>query len=163
MRYNRCCVRSKTLKATSTWYRDTAPETKTKTRRFKEVSRPDGQHLPSTATSSRVTLEHAWTSQETEVDLGRARQQDTRTPMDTAYHHLETLRKEKTWRKAGETWRDELDDYWKGTIWQRIAQDRQMWKQHAEAFAQLRDITATQWWRWPNCYLCYNVKSISCI
>ena len=29
--------------------------------------------------------------------------------------------------------RDELDDYWKNTIWQRIAQDRQMWKQHAEA------------------------------
>ena len=27
-------------------------------------------------------------------------------------------------------WSDELDDYWK-----RIAQDRQMWKQHAEAFA----------------------------
>ena len=32
-------------------------------------------------------------------------------------------------------WRDELDDYWKGTIWQRIAQDKQMWKQHIEAFA----------------------------
>ena len=32
-------------------------------------------------------------------------------------------------------WRDELADYWKGTIWQRIAQDRHMWKQHAEAFA----------------------------
>ena len=31
-------------------------------------------------------------------------------------------------------WRDELDDYWKDTIWQRIAQDRQMWKQHAEVF-----------------------------
>ena len=30
--------------------------------------------------------------------------------------------------------RDELDDYWKGTIWQRIAQNRQMWKQYAEAF-----------------------------
>ncbi|KAK2177781.1 hypothetical protein NP493_578g00014 [Ridgeia piscesae] len=27
--------------------------------RFKEESRPDGQHSPSTATSSRVTLEHA--------------------------------------------------------------------------------------------------------
>ena len=38
-------------------------------------------------------------------------------------------------------WRDKLDDYWKGTIWQRIVQDRQMWKQHAEAFAQ-------QWWWW---------------
>ena len=53
-------LRSRTLKATSIWDRDTAPETKTKTRRFKEESRPDGQHLPSTATSSRVTLEHAW-------------------------------------------------------------------------------------------------------
>ena len=41
-------------------------------------------------------------------------------------------------------WRDELDDYWKGTIWQRIAQDRQMWKQHAEGFAQPRDTTAAQ-------------------
>ena len=27
-------------------------------------------------------------------------------------------------------WRDELDDYWKGTIWQRIARDRQTGKQH---------------------------------
>ncbi len=45
------------LKATSTWDRDTAPETKTETRRFKEESRPGGQHSPSTATSSRVTLE----------------------------------------------------------------------------------------------------------
>ena len=38
-------------------------------------------------------------------------------------------------------WGDELDDYWKGTIWQRIAQDRQIWKQHAEAFARPRDTT----------------------
>ncbi|KAK2174674.1 hypothetical protein NP493_781g01002 [Ridgeia piscesae] len=30
-----------------------------KTRRFKKESRPDGQHSSSTATSSRVTLEHA--------------------------------------------------------------------------------------------------------
>ena len=36
-------------------------------------------------------------------------------------------------------WRDELDDYR-----QRIAQDRQMWKQHAEVFAQPRDTTAAQ-------------------
>ena len=27
------------------------------------------------------------------------------------------------------------------TIWQKIAPDRQMWKQHAEAFAQPRDTT----------------------
>ena len=37
----------------------------------------------------------------------------------------------------------ELDDYWKGTIWQRIAQDRQMWKQH-QAFAQPRDTMTAQ-------------------
>ena len=36
-------------------------------------------------------------------------------------------------------WRDDLDDYRKDTIWQRIAQDRQIWKQHAEAFPQPRD------------------------
>ena len=39
-------------------------------------------------------------------------------------------------------WREELDDYWKGTIWQRIAQHRQMWKQHAEVFTQPRDTMA---------------------
>ncbi len=43
----------------STWDRDTAPETKTKTRRFNEESWPDGQHSPSIATTSRATLEHA--------------------------------------------------------------------------------------------------------
>ena len=41
-------------------------------------------------------------------------------------------------------WRDELDDYWKGTIWQRITPDRQMWKQHAEVFVQPRDTMAAQ-------------------
>ena len=41
-------------------------------------------------------------------------------------------------------WKDELGDYWKGVIWQRIAQDRQMWKQHAEAFAHPRDTMAAQ-------------------
>ena len=43
---------------------------------------------------------------------------------------------------------DELDDYWKGAIWQRIAQHRQTWKQHAEAFAQPRNTMAAQWWWW---------------
>ena len=52
-------LKLRTLKATSTWDRDSASETKTKTRRCKEESRPDGQHSPSTATSSRATLEHA--------------------------------------------------------------------------------------------------------
>ena len=42
------------------------------------------------------------------------------------------------------TKRDELDDYWKATIWQRIAQDRQLWKQHAEVFFQPRDTMAAQ-------------------
>ena len=41
-------------------------------------------------------------------------------------------------------WRHELDEYWEDTIWQRIAQDRQTWKQHAEAFAPLRDTMAAQ-------------------
>ena len=34
------------------------------------------------------------TSQETQVDLGGARQEDTRQSMDTAYHPMDTLRKE---------------------------------------------------------------------
>ena len=50
--------RSRPLKATSTWEINIAPKTKTKARRFKDKSHPDGQHSPSTATSSRVTLEH---------------------------------------------------------------------------------------------------------
>ncbi len=53
-KYTSITLRSRTLKATSTWDSDTAPETKTKTRRFKDESRPDGQHSP-----SKVTLEHA--------------------------------------------------------------------------------------------------------
>ena len=38
--------------------RDITPETKTKTRRFKEDSWLDGQHSPSIATYSKVTLGH---------------------------------------------------------------------------------------------------------
>ena len=54
-------LRSRTLKATSTYMDiDTASKTKTKTRRFKEASRLDGQHSPSNATSSRVALKHVW-------------------------------------------------------------------------------------------------------
>ena len=30
-------------------------------------------------------------------------------------------------------------DYWKGTIWQRITQDRQLLKRHVDAFDQPRD------------------------
>ena len=39
-------------------------------------------------------------------------------------------------------WRDDLDKYWSDTIWQRTAQDRVIWRRHAEAFAQPRDTTA---------------------
>ena len=129
----------------STWNRDTAPEIKTKTRRFKEDPRPDGQYSPSTATSSWVTLKQSlkiqvynscvipvmthgaetwslisqankklatankshtgtknhgrghrrnWTSQKTAVDMGRARQQNTRYASDISYHHMETIRRE---------------------------------------------------------------------
>ena len=56
--------------------------------------------------------------------------------MDTVYRHME--RKRPRGRPARRC-RDELDDYMNGTIWQRTAQDMQMWKQHAEAFAQPRD------------------------
>ena len=53
--------------------------------------------------------------------------------------------KEKQYsRRPVKRWIDDLDDYWKGTIWQRIAQDREMWKQHAEAFAQPRDTMTAQ-------------------
>ena len=64
--------------------------------------------------------------------------------MDLAYHYLETILKEKIRRRPAIHWSNELDDYWKGTTWQMMAQDRQMWKQHAEAFAQPRDTKAAQ-------------------
>ena len=38
--------------------------------------------------------------------------------------------------------RVDLDKYWSDTIWQRTAQDRVIWRQHAEAFAQPHDTTA---------------------
>ena len=59
-------------------------------------------------------------------------------------HCVYTIRKEKTYTKPARRWRDELDDYWKGTIWQRITQHRQMWKQHAEAFTQPRSTMVAQ-------------------
>ena len=43
-------------------------------------------------------------------------------------------------------WRDNLDKYRSDSIWQRTAQDRLIWRQHVEAFAQPRDTTAAQWW-----------------
>ena len=47
-------LRSRTVKATSTWDRDTAPEIQNQDKEIQKESRPDGQHSPSFATSSRV-------------------------------------------------------------------------------------------------------------
>ena len=44
--------------------------------------------------------------------------------------------------RPAKRWRDDLDKYWSDTIWQRKAQDRVVWRRHAEAFAQPRDTTA---------------------
>ena len=41
-------------------------------------------------------------------------------------------------------WIEEVNDYWKGSVWQRIAHDRQIWKQHAEAFTQSLDTMNAQ-------------------
>ena len=38
--------------------------------------------------------------------------------------------------RPAKRWRDDLEKYWSDTIWQRIAQDRVIWRRHAEAFAQ---------------------------
>ena len=39
-------------------------------------------------------------------------------------------------REIGETMERRPVGSWKGTIWQRLAQDRYIWKQHAKAFVQ---------------------------
>ena len=44
--------------------------------------------------------------------------------------------------RPAKRWRDGLDKYWSDTIWQRTAQDRVIWRRHAEAFTQPRDATA---------------------
>ena len=44
--------------------------------------------------------------------------------------------------RPAKRWRDDLDKYWSDTIWQRKAQDRVVWRRHAEAFAQPRDTMA---------------------
>ena len=44
--------------------------------------------------------------------------------------------------RLAKRWRDDLDKYWSDTIWQRTAQDRVIWRRHAESFAQPRDTTA---------------------
>ena len=44
--------------------------------------------------------------------------------------------------RPAKRWRDDLDKYWSDTIWQRKAQDRIIWRWHAEAFTQPQDTTA---------------------
>ena len=69
-----------------------------------------------------------WTSQKAEVDLGRA---FSRIPMDNRDNRW-TLRitiwkpyeRKRPRVRPARHWKDELDDYWKGTTWQRRAQDR---------------------------------------
>ena len=41
--------------------------------------------------------------------------------------------------RPAKQWRNDLDKYWSDTIWQRTAQDRVIWRRHAEAFAKPRD------------------------
>ena len=53
-------LRSRTLKATSTWDRDTAPETKSNIRIFKEKSCPHELYSVSIAVSSRVIVKESW-------------------------------------------------------------------------------------------------------
>ena len=47
-------------------------------------------------------------------------------------------RKHPQWRPV-KRWRDDLEKYWRDTIWQRTALDRLTWRQHAEALTQPRD------------------------
>ena len=41
--------------------------------------------------------------------------------------------KRQQWR-PDKRWKDDLDKHWSDTIWQRKAQDRVIWRRHAEAF-----------------------------
>ena len=65
--------------------------------------------------------------------------QDTSAVYEITYGHWKPYERKRPRGRPARRWGDELDDYCKGTIWQRIVQDRQMWKQHAEAFTQPRD------------------------
>ena len=53
--------------------------------------------------------------------------------------HINRLKRRQG--RPAKRWRDDLDKYWSDTIWQRTAQDRIIWRRHAEAFAQPRDTT----------------------
>ena len=58
--------------------------------------------------------------------------------------HWRPYEGKRTRGRPAKRWRDDLDIFWRETTWQRKAQDRQIWKTHAEAFAQLRDTTAAK-------------------
>ena len=49
-----------------------------------------------------------------EVDLGRARQQDTKKPIGTTYHHIKHYERKRPRRSLARRRRDEIDDYCKG-------------------------------------------------
>ena len=44
--------------------------------------------------------------------------------------------KKRRQRRSAKRWRDDLDKYWRYTIWQRKAQDRLTWRRHGEADTQ---------------------------
>ena len=77
------------------------------------------------------------TSRKTEVDLGRARQQITSYVMNiNCVSPPGNPTKGKDLEEPARRRRDQLNDYWKGTIWQRVAQDRHV---KAAFFAQPRN------------------------
>ena len=59
--------------------------------------------------------------------------------------HVTTWRpcdKKRRQGRQAKRWRDDLDKYWSDAIWQRTAQDRVIWRRHAQVFAQPRVTTA---------------------
>ena len=70
-----------------------------------------------------------------EMVLGRAYHQPQRRPMDLTCHHLETIWQETTTRETSQAVERRPGQIWSDMIWQRTAQDRVIWRRHAEAFA----------------------------
>ena len=62
--------------------------------------------------------------------------------------------------RPAKRWRDDLDKYWSDTIWQRVAQDRVIWRRHAEAFAQPRDTRVVAKYRYLYLYLYVYLSTI---
>ena len=92
--------------------------------------------------------------------------------------HVTTWRPYDEKRRQGRPakwWRDDLEKYFNSDlIGHRAAQDRLTWRRHTQAFAQPRDNTAVQWWRWnvlnsimshPNCifefWVCFLALDVS--